>query len=227
MENFIKKISVVVTCYNYGIWLERCVRSLLNQKNFYDYEIIIVDDCSSDITPSVCGKLVSLYNKQNNVKFIRLDSNCGLPIAANIGIQNCIGQYVVRVDADDYVASDFLYLLDRFLQLNKDKYQAVACDYFKVDSNENRISRFSWETEQIACGILYNKTFLYDVGLYNNDFKFREGHELNKRFSEKYNIGVLEMPIYRYRIHNNNRTIDMSEEVKKYDLKLMDGDKNE
>ena len=64
------KISVIVTNYNYEKWLRRCVRSLINQ-NFDDYEIIIIDDCSTDNSRNILleyqnvDKINLIFNKSN------------------------------------------------------------------------------------------------------------------------------------------------------------------
>ena len=60
--------------------------------------------------------------------------------------------------------------------------------------------------EEIACGLMFRKECLFEVGLYNNKFKMREGHDLRKRFEEKFSIGHLNIPLYKYRFHEKNRT---------------------
>jgi hypothetical protein len=66
---------------------------------------------------------------------------------------------------------------------------------------------------------MYSKDALINIGLYNEEFEMREGHDLKKRFLKKYTMGYLELPLYNYRMHINNRTKDLSV-VKKYDEKL-------
>jgi hypothetical protein len=53
---------------------------------------------------------------------------------------------------------------------------------------------------------MFRKECLFEVGLYNNKFKMREGHDLRKRFEEKFSIGHLNIPLYKYRFHEKNRT---------------------
>ena len=68
----------------------------------------------------------------------------------------------------------------------------------------------------ISCGVLFKKKCLIDVGLYNEKFKMREGHELRKRFEKKYKIGRLNVPLYFYRDHKKNRTKEKVL-IRKYD----------
>ena len=64
---------------------------------------------------------------------------------------------------------------------------------------------------------------LCDLEFYNENFKMREGHELIKRFTEKYKLEYLKIPLYRYRIHSTNRTKD-KKATKKFDSLLEDND---
>ena len=98
-------------------------------------------------------------------------------------------------------------------------YQAVACDYFKVNDTAELLSRHNSKDEFVACGIMYTYESLANLGFYDDSFKMREGHDLNKRFLEEYKMYHLRMPLYRYRLHGENRTNDV-EKTKKYDNKL-------
>ena len=129
--------TVVVTCFNYNLWLHRCLRSLLNQQYISpeQYEIIFVDDGSTDASIAVA---LHYSKKFSNFQILTNINNQGLPLACNKAIESSYGRYVVRVDADDYVARNFLYLGCKFLEKNK-QYQAVACDYIEIDENEDTI----------------------------------------------------------------------------------------
>lgn len=209
-------VSVIVTCYNYGRYLERCLRSLFNQNytNTYSYEVIVIDDGSDDNTPLICSKF---SEKFDNLIVIRNAKNIGLQLSCNLGIGIANGRYIVRVDADDYVSRHFLFFLKYAMDKNR-KYQAFSCDYMEVDIFENIIRQCSFTEEQLACAIMYRKEFLIDIGMYDADYKYREGHEMNKRFLEKYKIGNLPIPLYFVRKHELNRSKD--EEIKVYDQKL-------
>lgn len=208
-------ISVIVCSYNHGKWIERCLRSLLHQKFIKqeEYEIILIDDKSTDFTKKVLKNF-----KNDNLRFFANKKNLGLPSSINKAIKLSLGRYVVRVDSDDYVARNFLYLTKLFLNINRE-YQAVAVDYYKVDNNEVFLSKNNCMKEQIACGIMFRKECLFDIGLYDSKFKMREGHELRKRFEKKHSIGHLNLPLYKYRSHENNRTKNLKN-VKYYEVKL-------
>tara|TARA_B100002019_G_C21200704_1_gene563858 strand:+ start:143 stop:802 length:660 start_codon:yes stop_codon:yes gene_type:complete len=210
-----KSVSVIVCTFNHEKWIERCIRSLLNQENIFleDFEIILVDDCSEDSTSEVLDK----FSNETNLTIIKNESNIGLPASINKAMKVSTGRYIVRVDSDDYVQRSFLYHMKFFLDFNR-YYQAVCVDYFRVDENEEVLSRENSKINEIACGIMFRRECLFDIGLYNEKYTMREGHDLRRRFEKKFKIGHLELPLYKYRDHANNRT--KSDIVRDFDKKL-------
>ena len=202
-NNQLPDITVVVCTFNHGAWIERCIRSLLNQKFIKkdDFEIILIDDKSTDSTK----KILKNFSDLENLKIHSNKKNIGLPKSLNKAIKLSKGRYVTRVDSDDYVQRNFLFLSKLFLDMNRE-YQAVAVDYIKVDNFETVLSKENCLKNEIACGIMYRKECLINIGLYNEKFKMREGHEINQRFKKKFKIGRLELPLYKYRMHEKNRT---------------------
>lgn len=219
MKNKIKhlpEISVIICAYNHEKWIERCIRSIKNQTeiNQKDIEVIVVNDFSKDKT----NLILRNFKNVDNIKIINNKKNLGLPNSINKAIRLSLGRYIVRVDSDDYVSRKFLSLCKLYLNMNRE-YQAVAVDYFKVDNNEKVLSKINCFKKEIACGIMFRKESLIEVGLYNERFKMREGHELRLRFKKKFKIGRLEFPLYKYRQHMKNRT-KKKREVKKYNKLL-------
>lgn len=97
------KISVVVPVYNAERYLKRCIESLVCQ-SFEDFEIILVDDGSTDGSSRLCD----LYAESNEkVRAIHRE-NGGLGAARNSGLEAAVGEYVLFTDSDDYVSADML-----------------------------------------------------------------------------------------------------------------------
>jgi len=210
------EISIIVCCYNHDKWIERCIRSLSHQRNVEpeEYEIILIDDASTDDSAAVYENL----NVLSNLRVCRNEENVGLPLSLNKALKMALGRYVVRVDSDDYVHREFLSLSRMFMNMNRE-YQAVAVDYSYVDEFETFIEKKNCMEEEIACGIMFRKECLFDVGLYDERYRMREGHDLRRRFLEKFQIGRLELPLYKYRKHEENRT-NQSKIVAEYDQQL-------
>lgn len=99
-------ISVVVPIFNLAELLPKCLDSLLNQ-TYSNYEIILVDDGSTDESPSMCDKYAERYEKVSVVH----KNNGGLSSARNAGILIAEGEYIIFPDPDDWVEKDYLSTL--------------------------------------------------------------------------------------------------------------------
>ena len=196
------RTSLINTAYNYDSYIQRSVRSCLNQRYIGDeVEVIVVDDASSDDTP----KMMEPFRQEPRVHYIRHEENLGVAAAANTGFRKASGQYVTRVDADDFISEMFAFFLTTYMDLNHDLF-VVACDYIVVDESENKTCRKRPDEDPIACGILYRKDLLVQQGLYDERFRHCEEEELRARLGERYRVERLGLPLYRYRMHDNNKT---------------------
>lgn len=94
-------VSVVLPIYNVEKYLNRCVKSVINQ-SYKNLEIILVDDGSPDNCPTLCDEWAK---KDNRIKVVH-KKNAGLGYARNTGIENATGEYICFFDSDDYIALD-------------------------------------------------------------------------------------------------------------------------
>lgn len=194
------QVSVIITCHNYGRYLARAIRSAVNQSvPKSEYEVIVIDDGSSDETPKVMQAF------SGHIKPVILKKNMGLAVARNTGIKMALGRYVVNLDADDYMDENLILVETMFLNANP-SWDAVSCDYIVVDDDENHIERLNGDDNPIACGVMFRTDRLYAVGLYDEKFKMREEEDLRIRFQKDHTIRNIEIPLYRYRKHGNNMT---------------------
>ncbi|MEO8209970.1 MAG: glycosyltransferase family A protein [bacterium] len=194
------QVSVIITCHNYARYLSRAIRSVINQTvESKEFEIIVVDDASTDKTKSV------METYSGKIKPVIIKKNVGLAAARNEGIRAALGRFVVNLDADDYIDENLIHIQTMFLNANA-KWDAVSCDYYLVDENENHIARISGVENPIACGVMFRTDLLFEIGLYDENFKMREEEDLRIRFEKNHNIHNLELPLYRYRKHDTNMT---------------------
>jgi glycosyltransferase involved in cell wall biosynthesis len=197
--------SVLVTAFNVEKYIGRAVRSILNQSvDRNSYEIIVINDCSVDRTR------FALEVFEDDILLLNNEDRLGLPASLNVGIRKAKGQFVVRVDGDDYVHRDFIKILELHLRLNED-IDAIACDYIMVDDNECVLGQKDCLTDPIACGILFKIEQLIDIGLYDENFLCLEDQDLRLRFLKKFKIERVRLPLYRYRRHENNMTNDKAQ----------------
>ena len=109
------KFSILVPVYNVEKYLEQCVESLLNQTYKGDYEIILVDDGSTDSSGVICDRY-----SENNPDKIRVvhKKNEGLVSARQTGIENALGDYSLFVDSDDFVENNLLEAVNKCINRN-------------------------------------------------------------------------------------------------------------
>jgi len=96
------RYSIVIPVYNAEKYLYRCLESIL-QQTFSDYEIIIVDDGSTDASKEICSSYVNDYRV-----FYYFQKNSGVSSARNKALREAKGEYILFVDADDYISANLL-----------------------------------------------------------------------------------------------------------------------
>lgn len=203
-------ISVIIAVHNQEKYIGRAIRSLLGQNFPQDqFEIIVVNDGSTDKT------LYALELFQGDIKIINLSQKSGLAAALNQGIKKARGKFIIRVDSDDYVHSNYLSFMHQYLEQNK-YMDAVACDYLLVDDDEKVMGRCNCLEKPIGCGIMFRAEHLIEVGMYDEDFLMHEDSDLRIRFLRKFQIHRLELPLYRYRRHDSNMTNNL-EKMQEYE----------
>lgn len=202
-----KKVSVIITCYNYGEYLDEALDSVLN--SLYDnFEIILVDDGSTDAY--TIEKIKEIENKNiNNLKIIRQE-NSGVSISRNNGFKSSTGDYIVFLDADDKIDKkyipkcvdildskeniDFVYTNSIFFNENKKKkifnlkynfYSLLFRNYIPITSMIRREAFLSIGG--------YKKCSYEDWELYIN---------LGKNNFNGYNLKEY---LFFYRVHNNSK----------------------
>jgi glycosyltransferase involved in cell wall biosynthesis len=110
------KVSVIIPAYNAEKFIKETINSVLNQ-DFQDFEIIVVNDASTDRTKDIVQKIVG---KEDKVRFFSLPENKGRGGAVNKGIDNSRGEYIVFLDSDDLMVEKRLKSQVDFLDENKD-----------------------------------------------------------------------------------------------------------
>ncbi len=207
------RVSLIITCFNRERYVSRAIRSAISQRfPRYDFEVIVVDDGSKDHSRDIIkdfgDEVIPIFHKTNR----------GLPAARNSGIRKARGRFVVHLDSDDYLHEDLIALEEMHLAMNL-HWGAAGCDYFMVDPHERHLERKSAGKDPIACGMMFRKECLIDIGLYDPSMRVCEDEELRARFAARYEIGHIQLPLYRYTKHEDNMTNDTAS-VAKYKRKL-------
>lgn len=111
--------SVIVPVYNVENYLVQCIDSILSQ-TYSDFELLLIDDGSTDSSGYICNKYAE---KDSRVRVFHKD-NGGVSSARNRGIEESIGDYIVFIDADDWIDDDYLQCL-----MPNENNDMVCCSY--------------------------------------------------------------------------------------------------
>jgi len=211
----LKEISVIIPTHNgYSRgFLNEAIQSVLNQ-TFQDFELIIVDDGSTDLTSQLCKKFLS-----NNVFYI-FQNNKGLAVARNTGILNSKGSYICFLDDDDiweYCKLEKQY--NFFKNISDSQVGMVFTSIILIDEKGKEINSISHYADgNIFNDLLFNniidapssvmikKEVFSKVGLFREEMKYVEDYELWLRIAKNFNIYSLNEFLVKYRIHSNQMT---------------------
>lgn len=194
-------VSVIIPSYNYGKFIGRAIRSALQQTYpKSQYEIIVVDDCSSD------NSLDIIKAFGNQIKLIQMPKNCGLSAVRNIGLMNARGKFVTFLDADDCLNKHFLQTCMLNAEFNEN-IKTVATEIFVIADNDEHICRLSWNDYDIIGGAIYNLESVFACGLFDETKSTDEDTDFLSRYFALTNPkenSYINLPLYRYRWHENN-----------------------
>jgi len=186
------KTSAIIATKDYGKYLPKALESLLQQS----CEIIVVNDGSTDNTAEIL--------KDYPVKVITTDG-VGLATACNLGISEASGEYIIRVDADDWVAPDLIEQEQRVME--ETGCDAVWCDYIRVDGDYHEYVRNN--VLKHAGGVLFRKSCWEALGGYNETLEYQESFDFWIRFKKLFHVEHLAKPMYFYRKHDESMSTNV------------------
>ncbi len=173
-------VSVIVPAYNVESYIEVCINSIINQ-TYNNYEIIIIDDGSSDNTYEICKKI---RNSNSKIKLHRQE-NQGVSVARNVGMSLAKGKYYIFVDADDMVSKYYIETL-----VNAIKHDDMAIIGYTTEIN-NFSEKCDGKSIEIDAQIVKNKILLnagYDGYLWNKIFKRKIIEKYQLHFEEEITV---------------------------------------
>lgn len=122
-------ISIIVPVYNVEAYLRKCIDSILKQ-SFTDFELILVDDGSTDSSGEICD----VYQQKDGRVIVLHQSNLGVSRARNSGLEICQGEYVTFVDGDDWIDLDtFTLVVHNIIKYNP---EIIGFDYQIIQDSQ-------------------------------------------------------------------------------------------
>ena len=139
------KFSILIPVYNVEIYLEQCLNSVINQ-TFDDYEVIVVDDGSTDNSSRICDAFAEKYPEKIHVIH---KENQGLISARRIAIDKARGEFCVFVDSDDFVECNLLETVNSYLLKDFNIDMVIYSFNYYSDGIKNKRNRFVAEDSEI------------------------------------------------------------------------------
>lgn len=125
-ENGIMKISIIIPVYNVAPYVEECLNSVITQTYKGEMECILVDDCGTDDSVTICERIISRYNGPINFRIVHHVHNRGLSAARNTGIDASTGDWLYFLDSDDSIIPECLELMVGCLEMYPDSEMVFA-----------------------------------------------------------------------------------------------------
>lgn len=215
--------SIIIPVYNSERYLQQCLQSVSLQ-SFKDYQLILVNDGSTDTSLAMCEAYQEIHSNKDIV--IVSQSNCGVSMARNAGLDYATGKYIVFLDSDDWLEDNILeYVynmrdedIDCFVGMFKSKFEtenAIPIFTERMDSSyidrlsQNEVLRYFHHLRLIMTvwrfivkrEIIVNNGIRFEKGLVHEDEVFAALSVIN---CESFHL--VPFPWYNYRIRDNSIT---------------------
>jgi glycosyltransferase involved in cell wall biosynthesis len=218
----VPKVGVVIPSYNSADFVSTAVESVLAQ-SMGDYEIVVVNDGSTDKTEEVLAP----YVESGKIRVVRQE-NRGLPAARNAGARACETEYLAFLDSDDTLAPDAL----RLMSCEMDSTAASWClvDVLRIKGEEAQVQSSRPPAGNYLHGILreqyiwramfYRRQTFFEMGSYDESMRYMEDWDLYIRMFEKQKaFGYISQPLYRY-VWREGSLITRKRQILEYTQKI-------
>lgn len=210
MEKTMEKVSIVMPTYNCGKYIKASIESVQSQ-NYTNWELLIVDDCSTDDTEKIVNKL---KETDKRIHYYRFNKNQGPAAARNYAIKKAKGEYIAFLDSDDLWKPDKLKIQLRFMSENN---ASLCCTSYGLIDETGKVTKgvvIPFKKADYWLCLFYgncigNSTAMYHVKngkkYYTPDIRKRNDFALWLKIlkTEKYVYGLRE-PLVLYRVRNNS-----------------------
>jgi glycosyltransferase involved in cell wall biosynthesis len=204
-------VSVILPTYNRAQLLKISIKSVLSQ-TYGDFELILIDDCSTDATSRVLDSITD-----SRVRVIKNTTNKGIAAVRNIGVMNSRGEYIAFLDDDDEWLPD---KLEKQVHIIEKCPPVLGCVYTGIliimdggnNTSQTKIPHFR---ENILNDLLFNnfittstmlikKECFEKTGLFDESIPYGEDYDMWIRIAEIFEFEIISEPLVKYRIHSNS-----------------------
>ncbi len=193
-------VSIITPLYNYQRFIPQCIQSV-QQQTYTNWEMIIIDDCSQDLSFQVAQRFQSPKIKVGKTK-----TNMGCAFVRNEAIIKSQGELITILDADDMLTKDSLELRVKFFQEND--VPLIHARAFELEGNIRLATAYQQDFPLKSGAIIHGGTLLYDrqlhvdYGLYDEDLRCRVDKEMAIRlFANSIATGLIDNKLFTRRLY--------------------------
>jgi len=212
-------ISIITPTYNCGQFIDETIKSVINQ-TYQNWEMIIVDDCSTDNTKEVVGRYLA---KDSRIKYYILENNAGAAIARTKAMELAEGQYIAFLDSDDLWFKEKLGRQLSFMIENKYNFTCTAYEHINeqgtlLNKTVNAKIKTDYNGVLLSCpvgnsSVMYNAKVLGKFVVPNIRKRNDDALWLQILKKEKYIYGMNDV-LMRYRVRSNSISSNKLELIK-------------
>ena len=228
------KISFIVPVYNTGLYIKKCLDSIINQTFKEEIEIILIDDGSTDNSDELIKEYIEKNNSKDIIKYYTKE-NEGIAKTRNFGIDKANGEYIFFVDSDDYIDKETIKKLKPYIDEDIDM---IKFKLQRIDKNNNILEKvdgpiFTKISGEEAFNILYSEDVLLDspcVYVIKRNLFTKNNFKFNRTYHEDFGLipliilkakSFVSIPDYLYYYVQGENSItrndDYSKTIKKFE----------
>ena len=202
-------INVIIPAYNCRATLGRTLSSLVAQTD-PNFEVIVVDDCSTEDLKSI----VDDYTNKLNIIYIRNEQNLGCGMSRQVGIDNATQKFITFLDSDDMFMPYTIETFNSIIEANPDT-EYLHSYFYEQIVIDNNPAIYLWKDNYTAChGKLYNVELIKKYGIRNSPLvKWADDSFFNSMCSELMNMSIINVPTVLWT--NNKNSIMRRQDVER------------
>jgi glycosyltransferase involved in cell wall biosynthesis len=217
-------VSVCIASYNHERFIAEAVSSVITQ-SYSDWELIVVDDASTDRSPEILQDITAQFSGQ--IRLVLLEKNAGPSEALNLAIREAKGEYLALLGSDDRMHVDRLKMQVDYLARHPDV-STVFTKVFGIDADGKRLDAavqiFDKPITDVrnqllqgnflsAPSVMGRRDVWLEVGLHNTELRYIQDYDLWLRILDNHEIARIEDRLTEYRVHGDNLSFSKPEDV--------------
>jgi glycosyltransferase involved in cell wall biosynthesis len=217
-------VSIVLPTYNGSRYLEQAIQSCRAQ-TYTNWELIVVDDASTDSTPEIVARL---SKQEPRIRYVRHDENRKLPAALNTGFRNATGEYFTWTSDDNRYRPDALRAMVDVLEAHPEQ-DLVYADYSVIDANDQPVREVllkgpEWllKDNYVGACFLFRRKVFEALSGYDERLFLAEDYDFWLRAWASFRLGHLKANLYLYREHAQSLTGTKNREILKSTKRVLD-----